>query len=95
MYIDKNETKRLGNELKNSCDTIDNIIKSINNQITNLKTAWSGDDATSFVNSYQEQVLPSLKELNNKLEEYGTYLNKVNNPYDTLDRIYASKHIDV
>lgn len=95
ITIKEEEIKKLGANLCNYVDEFNGEIKKFSSLIDSINTAWSGNDATKYINTMKEKYVPQMEELQKILQQYGDYLKNVSSAYTILDDVFASKRIDV
>lgn len=95
ITVKEYEIKNLGSNMLNYADEFYEEIKKFTSLIDSISTAWSGADATKYINTMKEKYVPKMEELQKVLKEYGTYLKNVSSVYTILDEVFASKKIDV
>lgn len=79
------------NEMLEDKLILENKIKELQEEISNLSRVWRGDDATSFASFYQNQVLPLLRKYVDAFGEFQQFLSEVPNVFDALDESYSGK----
>lgn len=94
IEIDKNGVRKSGEAIKQQNQKFKNDIKRLENIIDSINSAWEGDDSLKYINTMRDTYLNGLKELNECIEDYGEYLNKVSKAYDAVDSTYNSKQLN-
>lgn len=95
VIVKSHEIKSLASEMSNYSEELGEEIKKIRNVVDKVGAAWSGQDASKYINVLQEKYILGLEELKEIINEYTVYLNNLPEAYELLDNVYSSKHIEV
>lgn len=95
IYMDSDATKKTAEEMISYLSALNDNIKSLDNILDNMKTAWSGSDATEFFNVMKEKNIPELKKLYEVLLSYSYFLQKTPNIYQILDEVFTNKKMEI
>lgn len=93
INVNNEEISSLAIKLYDCTEQLENEIKKIRNTVSNISNAWSGNDATKYINVMQEKYILGLEELKEKLTDYAVFLNNIPGAYDLLDNTYTYEHI--
>ena len=76
---------------------IDEIIdiESIDSELGKVNEAWEGSNSTLFTKKMRDDYSVLLNALNESLDSYISYLKGVYKEYDTLDKEFSSRSIEV
>lgn len=73
---------------------ISRSITKIQNHLSNISSAWKGDDATKFLDKFRNEAIPKLQNYVNVMKDYQLYLEQVYPIFKSLDDYY-DKPIDI
>jgi len=73
--------------LKKCIDNYSSEVTNIRRIIDQIPSVWQGNDATSFINKYNE-ALEQLEKYKEALYKYCDFLSRVNAVYDELNSSY-------
>lgn len=80
----------LSNDLNMRYLEIDSILESIDTTHT-----WVGEDEISYYRLLKEKYMTALKQVNNTIDEYSTFLEKSCRAKESLEIDMASKQISI
>lgn len=83
--INLEEVKKTGDAIVNLSEDLTKNINQLNLIIDNLKSSWSGEDASIYISSITEGFILGLKQLSDVIENYGIYLQNIPDIYETID----------
>ena len=69
-------------------------INMLNAVIDDINEVWQGADALKYINVMREKYLVDLRDLNDLIDEYSSFLNYIPGAYSTLDEVFKEKNID-
>ncbi len=81
LNIDYEATKRTGTTIQNYAGDFKSLLGEIQSLNDNLKSCWTGDDATKYTSEITEQA-QIMNKLQATIDEVGTYLINVGNAYE-------------
>ena len=95
VEIDCPSVESYGEQMVNFTDDFKTEMTKFGTIIESINTIWDGADALKYVNSMMDNYLPMLNEVQQLFEAYAEFLQKVPEPYQTLDESYAARSISV
>ncbi|MBQ3475006.1 MAG: hypothetical protein IJH20_02420 [Bacilli bacterium] len=95
MELSVSGLKKDATKIENFNKNLDNDYLKILSALSTLEKIWTGPRAESFYDAIKSIYLKELKEVIKSLDDYRNYVNSVPNVYQTLDRSYTNKKIDV
>ena len=81
--------------LESEKKNISGYIESIDSELGKVNEAWEGSNSTLFTKKMRDDYSVLLNALNESLDSYISYLKGVYKEYDTLDKEFASRSIEV
>lgn len=94
VAINKEQIETIGNRIIELSEQLGNAIQQYCQVIEEVKIAWDGQAATSYISAVQDNNIPSLEELREILVDYGTYFKHVPGAYQVIDEVFANKPIE-
>ncbi len=95
IVVKKDELANYGTQIKSYSAEFDRSIKKFTHIIDEINDAWDGIDALKYINTMKDKYIRELESTKATIDEYGMYLSKVGDVYQSVDEAFASKNIDV
>ena len=81
LNVDYEKTRATGRSIQNYAGDFKSLLGEIQNLNDNLKSCWTGDDATKYTSKISEQA-QVMNKLQATIQEMGEYLVTVGNEYE-------------
>lgn len=95
ILINSTNTVNTGLKIVNYSNDFVACTKRIESIIDSINNVWDGEDSLKYINIMKQRYILKLEEIGKYLEEYGIYLQKIPDVYNTLDEVVSSKNIEV
>ena len=93
MEIKIDKLKTISDQMNDYANDLYKLNKDLVNCINNLKSAWQGTSANSFIDTIENNYYPLIKDAAYETENYAYYLKGVAKTYQALKNSFESKNI--
>lgn len=93
ITVTPEELRRSAGKFKNGASTTEQLVKSLTNEVNNLKSQWEGAAHSTFTEKFTQLSGPSgpLKDFINVLNGLNSQLTEVAKAMEEVDRQIAAK----